>query len=1272
MSAAAERTGPEPDAATRRAPVAEPAASRTSSAPRTVRRSSALMNPRSVAMLQRSAGNAAVAGLVRGRSNSGAQAPEARSEPVALPVDPAAMPVQRLAAPGAAAAGSTAPPVPPATADPKSDPRFATVAGSVRAAGAQLRKHPAASSEVGKAQAAAKGPPDDKAGQAKAARADAMAAAKPGGFDKAAFIAAVRKAIADAAPRNLDDADKFATSGKADGVKNQVMSQVTAGRDTSTRNVKDETGRTPDASAGREKPVTPLAAEPTPGVPAVNGAAAMPGPAPAEQVNFAGGPAQVEAQMADAQVTEKHLTASNEPQLQDAAVAKKDAEAHAAAAPASIRAHESVALGEAKSGAGAGASAAMGAMSRDKAGALARVAGAKTDTKSRDEVERARISGEINKIFDQTKADVEVILNGIDGKVTAEFDKGEGAARAAFTAKHRADMDRYKDERYSGITGAARWTADLFTGLPAEADKIYDVAKGLYESQMTVVISNVADLIGRELDAAKARVEKGRAQIKSLIASQPAALQKLAGEAAKEVSGKFDQLDADVDAKQQSLVDDLASKYVEARGKVDEEITAEQEKNKGFVDKAKDAIGGAIDTILKLKALFTGLLSRAASAFSKILEDPIAFISNFMSAVKQGFLSFAGNILTHLKKGLLGWLFGALASAGIELPDSFDLKGILKLVGSILGFTWTNIKARIAKLAPWAAAAIDVIQSKIEIFTILATQGIGGLWNWIKEKLGDLKSMILTPIMDFVKEKIITAGISWVIGMLNPAGALVKIVQALVGVVQWIMERGAALMDFVGTVIDSVSDIAHGGVGGVPAKIESALGKAVPLVVAFLASLLGLGGISDKIKSILKAVQAPINKALDAVIKGALKLAGPLIKGIKGIGAKVKAKVLGGDDSPEGKQKRLDSGLAAGVGVANRFAGRTVGERVLRPLLGGVRMRFGLSVVEPVRQGRNWAVHAEVQRNTAPTSAVAGEAGEIDWKASPATDLVALGLDRSAIERIFAKRVLVQAQGQILEEIAAARHGQAAPPATAPTTAGDSPTPQFIPPHEVNAGGASLGDGMVVVLGTDATGPYVQIVKILESKAGADAKRDLARVRDPWDKASELDKVEARAAAVATLVRTHHPDVDENEATDVAKVRAYRAAVADVKKTYATDIEYLAKRHFERAEYLGQPAQDLERLSPERRQGGRRRADDHPDPRRRSPGPGLLANGHQGGRCHSGRGQRGSDRAGGPRPGRQLRPGTGGDLPVRHPCARSTGDRRRQAVDLTGPAEPLG
>ena len=131
------------------------------------------------------------------------------------------------------------------------------------------------------------------------------------------------------------------------------------------------------------------------------------------------------------------------------------------------------------------------------------------------------------------------------------------------------------------------------------------------------------------------------------------------------------------------------------------------------------------------------VLAKAANAFTKILGDPIGFISNFMGAVKQGFMSFATNILEHLKKGLLGWLFGALAEAGIELPETFDFMGILKMIASILGMTWGAIKAQIIKLAPWIAKAIDFIESKVEVFVILATKGVAGLWNWIKEKIAE-------------------------------------------------------------------------------------------------------------------------------------------------------------------------------------------------------------------------------------------------------------------------------------------------------------------------------------------------------------------------------------------------------------------------------------------------------------------------------------------------------------------------------------------------------
>ena len=800
----------------------------------------------------------------------------------------------------AAAAGGQAgtaldrPPVPPQPPNPAADPGFKAVAGAVAAGAAKAKAHPTPATEVAAASGAATAPADDTAAQAKAAQVGTMNAAQPGGFDKAAFVAAVQQAVAARAPQNLDEADKFASSGKAEGITSDVMTLVRGGKDTAAQQIQGAAEQAPDPSVATEKPVVPMTQAAPPELPKVDGAKAMPPPAPPEQTNLQAGPRAIDAQMADAQVIDRQLAASNEPQMQNALAAKKEAQAHADTAPGEIRAKEAATLQQARATASATAGAGLSGMAKDQAGLLKQVAADKTGAKGKEEAERARISAALNGIYDATKTDVDAILAGLDTKVAADFDTGASAAQAAFTAQHRAGMEEYKDKRYSGPDGWARWTADLFTGLPPEASDIFQKAKADFEAQMTKVISGIADTVAVELGRAKARIAQGRAQVDRFLAEQPKALQKVAAEAGAAIGDRFGELETTVADKQAALVDDLAGRYVEARDKVDAEIAAEQEKHKGLIDKAQDAVGGAVQAIAQLKSLFMGMLSRAADAFTRILDDPLKFITNFMNAVKDGFMNFAANILTHLKKGLMGWLLGALAEGGIELPTTFDVKGILKLVASLLGLTWANLKTRIMKMAPWIATVIDVVESKIEVFKILATEGVGGLWNWIKDKVGDLKEMILAPIKDFVVEKIIKAGITWVIGMLNPAGALIKIIQALVGVVQWITERGAGLVDLVNTVIGAVSDIAHGGTGGVPAKIEAALAKAVPLVISFLANLLGLSGISDRIKSILKAVQAPISRAIDAVIKTGLKLAGPIIRGVKEIGGKVKAKVAAG------------------------------------------------------------------------------------------------------------------------------------------------------------------------------------------------------------------------------------------------------------------------------------------------------------------------------------------------------------------------------------------
>ena len=169
------------------------------------------------------------------------------------------------------------------------------------------------------------------------------------------------------------------------------------------------------------------------------------------------------------------------------------------------------------------------------------------------------------------------------------------------------------------------------------------------------------------------------------------------------------------------------------------------------------------------------------------------------------------------------------------------------------------------------------------------------------EKVGDIKDMIIEKAKDFVVTKIITAGIMWLVSLLNPAAAFIKACKLIYDIVMFFIENGSRIMAFVNTVIDSVADIARGAIGGVVDKIEDVLGKMVPLLIGFLASLLGIGGIGKKIREIVETLQKPVNKALDAVIAAGLKIAAPLIRGMKKVGAKVKAKVEAGKAYVKGK-----------------------------------------------------------------------------------------------------------------------------------------------------------------------------------------------------------------------------------------------------------------------------------------------------------------------------------------------------------------------------------
>ncbi|MEQ8540300.1 MAG: DUF4157 domain-containing protein [Coleofasciculus sp. D1-CHI-01] len=257
------------------------------------------------------------------------------------------------------------------------------------------------------------------------------------------------------------------------------------------------------------------------------------------------------------------------------------------------------------------------------------------------------------------------------------------------------------------------------------------------------------------------------------------------------------------------------------------------------------------------------ILRRTGGVFSTIINDPVKFIGNLVGAVRGGFQQFSGNILSHLKKGLVGWLFGALAGAGLTLPAQFDLKGIFSLVMQVLGLTYQRLRGMLVKLI--GEPKVKKLEKLFTFLKTIVTDGLGAAWQKITEFVGNLKDMVIGGIRSWVQNSIITAAITKLISMFNPAGAVIQSVTAIYNTVMFFIERGQQIAALAEAVFSSIGSIAGGNIKAAANYVEQTMGRTLPVVISFLARLIGLGGISEQIKNVIKKIQAPIGNAMQKV-----------------------------------------------------------------------------------------------------------------------------------------------------------------------------------------------------------------------------------------------------------------------------------------------------------------------------------------------------------------------------------------------------------------------
>ena len=805
-------------------------------------------------------------------------------------------------------------------ASPQQDAQFLAVIKKGKQRATEQRTHEDAGKKSADAQAAAKAVPNEaesKAQERKTGSMDGVAQVETM-FDEESFKKDLLQKIADVTPKNLEEADEFKDNNRIGEVKTAMGGKVA---DEKGKNVGpvEQANATPLAVNQADNKVDVSLPPTAPGAkPASIGAtAAAPKPKTKEEVSMEEGSRSLDDEMKENNVTEDQLAKSNEPSFTKALDEKKTAQQDAVDKPKQFRKEEGGDLKKAKGEAQGQSVQNLAAMHGVRGKHFANVVSQQQTSKQKDEQERAAVVLKIEGMYQTTETLVNGFLDAAEKGANAIFDSGSEAARLAFEAYVDEQMRAYKLKRYSGFWGGLRWAKDKLFGMPDGVNKFYSDGREMYLKRMEGIISAVAKIVTLNLNLAKTAIKTGKKQISDYVDTLKGSLKNVGKEAAESIQEKFEALEQSVDDKRSQLIDGLAQKYVDNLKKLDDRINALKEANKGLVQKAIGFLKEVWKIIKNLKELFMTILARIADVIGYIIDAPGQFFSNLGEAFSQGFAKFQENLTTHLENGLMIWISSQLGVAGIQIPEKFDLPSLFGLALQVLGITKEHIRERAVAL--FGERKVKLMEKTADVFIRVQQEGLGALWDMIKEQIGNLKELIWEGIISYIKTSIVKAAFMFLLSLLNPIAAFIKACIAIYDFIMFLVRMKDQIIDFINSVLDAVMLIATGAVGNAAIAIEKALAKSIPIIIGFLAALLRLNGVGAKLRQIVMRIQKKVEKAIDWVLQKAYKLVGPAVDAAVRVYDKGEAMVT------KGKEKAIEAAGKIGnwfkrlVGLEKKF-----------------------------------------------------------------------------------------------------------------------------------------------------------------------------------------------------------------------------------------------------------------------------------------------------------------------------------------------------------------
>ncbi len=377
-----------------------------------------------------------------------------------------------------------------------------------------------------------------------------------------------------------------------------------------------------------------------------------------------------------------------------------------------------------------------------------------------------------------------------------------------------------------------------------------------------------------------------------------------------------------------------------------------------FIFEAAMGAGGA-----RIVAIFR----RARATFNVIIADPVGFLRNLLSAIGQGVRQFMNNILTHLRDGVIAWLAGPVARSGIQIPERWDLRGIIWFILQILGLTWTRVREKLVRLM--GERPVALLEGTFQLIQEIRERGlVQALRDRVAEFFGNLREAALGAIRGFIQQRLVMAGIQQLLSLLSPVGAVIQAIIKTYNTIQFFIQKINEILDLVESIVDSIAAIAAGQIASAANYVERTMARTIPVILDFLARFIGLGDVGGQVQATIRGLQARVDQMLDRAVDWIRRQA-----------ASLASRALGGDPTAPPEQ-RLQNAVRESQNAVNRLPGSTIGRVLITPVLAAIRVRHALRSLDVEAENGRWVVVAEINpRLRGPTAKL------IDTSVTPGT-----------------------------------------------------------------------------------------------------------------------------------------------------------------------------------------------------------------------------------------------------------------------------------------------